>query len=87
MLYATVTSKGQITLPKALRDELGLQPGDKIALSSNVPGTYQLKRQKKYTLAEARGILPPVARKVSLEEMDEAIARAAAERFLRSTES
>ncbi len=27
---ATVTSKGQITLPKAVRDSLGLQAGDRV---------------------------------------------------------
>ena len=27
---ATVTSKGQITLPKAIRDALGLRPGDRV---------------------------------------------------------
>lgn len=27
---AKVTSKGQITIPKAVRDQLGLRPGDEI---------------------------------------------------------
>ncbi len=30
METATITSKSQITLPKAVRDELGVGPGDKI---------------------------------------------------------
>ncbi|MBI5520668.1 MAG: AbrB/MazE/SpoVT family DNA-binding domain-containing protein [Desulfovibrio sp.] len=30
MLTAKVTSKGQITIPKEVRDKLGIQPGEKI---------------------------------------------------------
>jgi len=29
-MYATITSKGQITLPKALREQLHLSPGDRV---------------------------------------------------------
>ena len=30
MARAKITTKGQVTLPKAIRDELGLRPGDVI---------------------------------------------------------
>ncbi len=30
MLFATVTTKGQATIPAKVRDELSLKPGDKI---------------------------------------------------------
>jgi antitoxin PrlF len=26
----TISSKGQVTIPKALRDRLGIQPGDRV---------------------------------------------------------
>jgi AbrB family looped-hinge helix DNA binding protein len=32
MLDAKVTSKGQITIPKAVRDSLGIRPGDEVEI-------------------------------------------------------
>ncbi|MGA7981624.1 MAG: AbrB/MazE/SpoVT family DNA-binding domain-containing protein [Chromatiaceae bacterium] len=73
-MQATVTSKGQITLPKALRDHLHLTAGDRVEfiLEENnvvrmVPRTTSVTRLK--------GMLPRPERPVSLEEMTEAIAR------------
>ena len=73
-MQATITSKGQITLPKALRDYLNLAAGDRVEfiLEENnvvrmVPRTTSITRLK--------GMLPKPKRPVSLEEMDEAIAR------------
>ncbi len=31
-IYATVSSKGQIVIPAALREELGIQPGTRISI-------------------------------------------------------
>lgn len=71
-MQATITSKGQITLPKALRDHLQLSAGDRVEfiLEENnvvrmVPRTTSITRLK--------GILPKPERPVSLEEMAEAI--------------
>jgi AbrB family looped-hinge helix DNA binding protein len=38
---ATVTSKGQVTLPKALREALGIQTGSKIRFSLDAHGGFQ----------------------------------------------
>jgi antitoxin PrlF len=85
MLISTLTSKGQTTLPREVREALGLKPGDKLAY--RVEGeTVRLTRPR--SLIELAGCLadayqgPPV----SVEEMDEAVAEAAAERFRRSVE-
>jgi AbrB family looped-hinge helix DNA binding protein len=31
MEYSRLSSKGQVTIPKAVREELGLEPGDLVA--------------------------------------------------------
>ena len=38
---ATVSSKGQVTLPKALRDHLGIQTGSRIRFSLAAKGGFQ----------------------------------------------
>ena len=38
---ATVSSKGQVTLPKALRDHLGIQTGSRIRFSLAPNGGFQ----------------------------------------------
>lgn len=35
---ATVTSKGQVTIPKPIRDRLGIKPGTKVAFSLDEEG-------------------------------------------------
>ena len=44
---STVTSKGQITLPKPLRDRLGLQPGAQVDFVLNANGEVVLRPAKK----------------------------------------
>ncbi len=43
MAATRMTSKGQITLPKKVRDTLGLQPGDKVEVASCEHG-YIIKK-------------------------------------------
>lgn len=40
---ATVTSKGQVTIPKLIRDRLGIKPGTKVAFSLDSEGRAFLK--------------------------------------------
>ena len=42
-MEATLTVKGQITLPKTLRDSLRLKAGDKIVFEELENGSYLLK--------------------------------------------
>lgn len=79
-LQSTVTSKGQITLPKALREALNLKPGDKIRFVPDDRGGVYL-RPRTYSIQDLKGILPKPERAVTLEEMDDAIADYLAEKY------
>ena len=77
----TLTSKGQITIPKAIRDALGLKPHDKIAIT--IENGHATFRKAYPSLEEVAGSLPASA--VPMEEWDEIIqnecARRHAEKF------
>lgn len=76
MQESTVTSKGQTTLPRSVRSALGLQPGDKVRYVI-LHGEVRLLRAR--PLVSLAGLLRREdATPVSLEQMDEAIAAAAA---------
>ena len=75
MPTATLTSKGQLTLPKKIRDALGLKPGDQIDFVLDASGEVRL-RPGAYDVGELRGLLHRAGRPpVSVEEMEEAITR------------
>jgi antitoxin PrlF len=77
MAVATLTSKGQTTIPKEIRDLLGLAPGDKLDFVVETDGRVVLRPATR-DVRELRGMLRKKGRKpVSLEEMDRAIAQGA----------
>ena len=75
MPLSTLTSKGQITVPKSVRDALKLQQGDKVEFVENERHEFILKPATK-KVAEVAGLLKDFKkdRPVSIEEMNEAIA-------------
>ena len=79
-MQATITSKGQVTLPKPIRDKLHLRPGDKIDFVLEGDGLRVTPLTAPVT--QLKGMVPKPAVPVSLREMDAAIARAAARRSL-----
>ena len=79
MPSSTLTSKGQITLPLAVRRELGLDSGDKIDFVK-VEGGYKLVPRRKDVRALKGRFAGRVQRPITLEEMEEAIAAGAAGR-------
>lgn len=69
MANATLTSKGQTTIPREIRDRLGLEAGDKLAFTMLSDGTVVM-RAKTRRLADLAGILTrPGQPSVSIEEM------------------
>ena len=81
---ATLTSKGQTTIPKELRDALGIREGT--PLRWKLENGVLTVRAKTKRLEDFVGMLgaPPNGRHVTIEEMDEAIGEAVAERDRRS---
>ena len=74
MPTATVTSKGQVTIPKEIRDRLRVRPGDRVTFRERGDGTIVVEAQT-VDLISLVGILKPRRRGVSVEEMNEAVRR------------
>ncbi|MBI4491507.1 MAG: AbrB/MazE/SpoVT family DNA-binding domain-containing protein [Chloroflexi bacterium] len=58
---ARVTSKGQVTIPKAVRDRLGIRPGDEIEFVEDEAGVRVQKRLLTSPFARYRGYLKHLA--------------------------
>lgn len=68
MSAATLTSKGQTTVPKKIREHLRLQVGDRIEFLIEEDGRVVLVPAS-YHAADLAGMLPRPKRAVSLERM------------------
>jgi len=79
-MLSTLTSKSQITLPKELRLLLQLEPGDKIAFSPMADGQITVAKANKASFANLRGILPAPKQAHTVEEMNQAVLDAVADR-------
>ena len=62
MSEATMTSKGQTTIPKDIRDGLGLKPQDRLHFTLLPDGTV-IMRAKKRSVSELYGVLHRPGRK------------------------
>jgi AbrB family looped-hinge helix DNA binding protein len=61
-MTGTISSKGQITVPKSIRDALGLKAGDSIVFTAK-DGTATLRPAKVWTLEDLSGSLRAYANK------------------------
>lgn len=75
-MESTVTTKGQATIPKAIREHLGLKAGDRVKFFVHPDGSVVLLPM--IPIAKLRGCVPKRAKAVTLQEMDEAIGSGAA---------
>jgi AbrB family looped-hinge helix DNA binding protein len=79
MAAATITSKGQITIPIQVRTALGVDTGDRIEFVEIEKGQFAIIAATR-SVRELKGMLRVKGRKpVSIEEMNRAIARRASE--------
>ena len=77
MPTSTLTSKGQLTLPKEIREHLGVRQGDRVVFLTDRSGRVWVEPATQDLMA-LRGLFGPVDRARSQEELDEAIRRASA---------
>ena len=79
MYGSRVTSKGQITVPKAVREALALREGDRMSFLIHDDGTVTVEAES-VDLSSLRGMVKSPGRHVSIEQMNEAVGQGAARR-------
>jgi AbrB family looped-hinge helix DNA binding protein len=75
-MESAVTTKGQATIPKAVRQHLGLKPGDRVKFFIHPDGSVVLLPKR--PAAILRGIVKPRPGPVSIDEMSDAAGAGAA---------
>ena len=73
MATATLTSKGQITIPVQVRTALGLETGDRVEFVEMEDGRFSIIAASK-TVQDLKGLVQKPTRVVSVDEMNRAIA-------------
>ena len=73
MFTATMTSKGQITVPAAVRAALGIKTGDRVEFIQIEPGHFQLIAATQSVTA-LKGLARKPAKPISIAKMNEIIA-------------
>ena len=79
-MEARLSSKGQATIPKAVRERLQIKPGDQFKFFFHPDGVIILP---KIPTRRLKGSVPKLAKSVSLKEIDKAIEAGATVRFRR----
>ena len=77
MPTATLTSKGQITIPIDVRHNLHVDTGDRVEFVQMGPDRYELVAATRH-VSELKGMFDKPAKTVSIDDMNKAIARRAA---------
>lgn len=71
----TLTSKGQVTLPKEIRDRLALRQGDRLRVAVDADGRVTLDREREPQVEDLYGLLRRLAgpRPATVAEMRAAV--------------
>ena len=80
MPTATLTTKGQVTIPKEVRDRLGIDTGARLDFIIQEDGTVLVQPITRH-VRELGGLLHRSRRRVSVKEMDEGIRKHVRARF------
>jgi antitoxin PrlF len=76
-MESAITSKGQATIPKAIREHLHLKPGDRVKFFKHPDGSVVLLPKR--PASALRGLLAGKRPAATIEEMNEAVAEGAVE--------
>lgn len=87
MPVATLTSKGQLTMPQVVRESLRLEAGDKVDFVADPLGGYRVVAVRKDVKSLRGRFVGRVSKPVRIEAMDEAVRKEAADRLGRATRS
>ena len=74
MASATLTTKGQITIPIAVRTALGLEAGDRVEFVQLEAGHFELVAATQ-SVSTLKGLVGKPAKPVSITDMNAAVAR------------
>ncbi|MGH9067843.1 MAG: AbrB/MazE/SpoVT family DNA-binding domain-containing protein [Acidimicrobiales bacterium] len=72
MSSATVTSKGQVTIPVDVRTKLGVRPGSRLAFVPTDSGGYEIHLEAA-SVRDLKGAVPRPSQPVTLQDMNEAV--------------
>ena len=77
MTTATITTKGQITIPAEVRHALKVDTGDRVEFIEIEPGRYEFLAAT-HSVTALKGMFGKANKVVSIDEMNSAIAQAGA---------
>jgi AbrB family looped-hinge helix DNA binding protein len=72
MTTATITSKGQVTIPKDVRTRLGIGIGDRVEFVEIQGGVFQIVAATR-DVQVLKGIVPKPKKPVTIEDMNQAV--------------
>jgi len=78
-MEATLSSKNQVTIPKAVRERLNLKAGDRFKFFFQPDGAVVIL--PRIPVSALKGSVPRSGRAISVEEMDAAMEAGATQRF------
>jgi AbrB family looped-hinge helix DNA binding protein len=73
MSSATITSKGQITIPARIREAMHISAGDRVEFIEVEPGRYEFIAARR-SVTDLKGMFGKPTKTVSIDEMNSAIA-------------